>query len=72
MLVFGRSLLWIASFLVMAVYAAAGLFQAHHPIFTYRHLMGEAAWRGSVLKCLAVDVVIYRGALFVKASATAV
>lgn len=66
MLVFGRSLLWIASFLVMAVrHAAAGLFQAHHPIFTYRHLMGEAAWRGSVLKCLAVDVVIYRGALFV-------
>ena len=61
-----RFVLSAGSFALMAVrHGIAGGIQAHHPLLTYRHLRREADWRACVLKCLAVNVVLFRGMLLV-------
>ena len=56
----GLGFAWLA-----ATHGLAGLVQAHHPLLTYRHLHGEVDWRACVLKCLMLDVVLFRGLLYV-------
>ena len=48
-----------------ALHAIAGLMHAHNPRLSYRHLLLDATSRKCTFQCLMLDVLLFRGALYV-------